>query len=58
MGVTDLKIYLINGAAMVMTLTTLEPALKIILLLVSIGYTVSRWVSLYNVKRTNLKQKK
>lgn len=53
MGATDIKIYLVNGSAMVVSMTSLEPALKIILLLVSIGYTVSRWVTLYNEKQIN-----
>jgi len=48
MGHTDLKIYLFNGMTMIISMTAIEPALKIMLLLVSIGYTINRWVALYN----------
>lgn len=55
MGHTDLKIYLFNGATMVISMTAIEPALKIMLLLVSIGYTVNRWITLYTDKKNNNK---
>lgn len=51
MGHTDLKIYLVNGATMAISMTAIEPALKIILLLVSIGYTINRWIGLYIDKK-------
>ena len=48
---TDLKIYAINAITMgVTTLTNLEVWLKIILLVVTIGYTVTKWVKLRNRK--------
>lgn len=50
MGGTDLKIYLINGTTMVISMSAVEPALKIMLLLVSIGYTLNRWYALYTAK--------
>jgi Cft2 family RNA processing exonuclease len=53
MGHADLKIYLFNGATMVISMTAIEPALKIMLLLVSIGYTVNRWITLYTDKKNN-----
>jgi hypothetical protein len=53
MGHTDLKIYLFNGATMIISMTAIEPALKIMLLLVSIGYTVNRWITLYTDKKNN-----
>lgn len=52
MGHTDLKIYLVNGTTMVISMTALEPTLKIMLLLVSIGYTINRWVALYTEKKS------
>ena len=55
MGTTDLKMYLLNGSTMIISLTTIEPALKIILLLLSIGYTINRWYALYNEKQINNK---
>tara|TARA_B110000027_G_scaffold52728_1_gene57476 strand:+ start:246 stop:395 length:150 start_codon:yes stop_codon:yes gene_type:complete len=48
---TDLKIYAINALAMgITTFTNLEVWLKIILLLVTIGYTVTKWIKLRNKK--------
>jgi hypothetical protein len=42
---TDMKLYMINSlTAMVTTLSHMETALKIILLAVTIGYTVSKWI--------------
>jgi hypothetical protein len=51
MGHTDLKIYLVNGATMAISMTAVEPTLKIMLLLVSIGYTINRWIGLYTDKK-------
>ena len=48
---TDLKIYLFNGATMAISMTAVEPALKIMLLLVSIGYTINRWFVLHTDKK-------
>jgi len=39
---TDAKLYGLNLTALFASLTTIEPVLKIILLLLSIGYTVLR----------------
>jgi len=55
MGHADLKIYLFNGATMAISMTAVEPALKIMLLLVSIGYTINRWFVLYTDKK-NIKE--
>jgi hypothetical protein len=44
---SDLKLYLINGSTL--GLTTLAPIqdwLKIILLIVTIGFTVSKWIKI------------
>jgi len=43
----DLKIYAINGTTLgVTTFTELEMGLKILLLIVTIGYTVTKWIDL------------
>ena len=43
----DLKIYTINGTTLgVTTFTELEMGLKILLLIVTIGYTVTKWIDL------------
>lgn len=46
MNTTDAKIYAINSASLMISMTEAEPVLKIVLLLVSIGYTVSKWLHL------------
>ena len=42
----DIKLLLINGAALAISMTNIEVWLKIILLLVTIGYTLSKWIKL------------
>ena len=42
MGATDIKLYGLNAVALSLSMTNLEPALKIILLILSIGYTAIR----------------
>jgi hypothetical protein len=39
----DLKVYLVNLATFGISMSTLETALKILLLMASIGYTAQRW---------------
>jgi hypothetical protein len=54
--VEDIKIYAINAlTAGVTSLTQLETGLKIILLIVTIGYTLSRW---WEIKERRKKNKK
>lgn len=43
MDIQDIKLYFINLATMAITMTQVEIFLKIILLMVSIGYTLSKW---------------
>ena len=43
MDIQDIKLYFINLATMAITLTQIEIFLKIILLMISIGYTLSKW---------------
>lgn len=41
---SDLKLYIINGSTIgVTTLAPIEDWLKIILLVVTIGYTIAKW---------------
>jgi len=42
----DVKLYVLNAAALSISMTSIEIYLKILLLLVTIGYTLSRWVKL------------
>ncbi len=49
MSINEIKLYLINGSTLgVTTFTSIEDWLKIILLLITIGYTLTKWVSLNN----------
>lgn len=41
---TDLKIYIINTIVLALTMTEIELGLKIILLICTIGYTISKWI--------------
>ena len=51
MTLSDMKLYAMNvGALGVTTFTQIEDGLKILLLLITIGYTISKWV---NIKKEN-----
>tara|TARA_R110002020_G_scaffold430551_1_gene640235 strand:- start:559 stop:711 length:153 start_codon:yes stop_codon:yes gene_type:complete len=50
MSVSDIKLLSINGLALAISMTHLEVSLKIVLLLVTIGYTISKWVKLKEKK--------
>jgi|TARA_R110001599_G_scaffold98245_1_gene252617 hypothetical protein len=41
---TDLKLYVLNSLVFAVTMTEIEMGLKIVLLVCTIGYTISRWV--------------
>ena len=44
MNLSELRLYVINGSTLgVTTFTQIENSLKILLLLVTIGYTVAKW---------------
>jgi len=44
MSLSDIKLYAMNGGALgVTTFTQIEDWLKIILLVVTIGYTITKW---------------
>lgn len=51
MTVDDVKLYAINSATIgITTFTRIEMGLKILLLLVTIGYTLSKWTDLKDKK--------
>tara|TARA_R100001480_G_scaffold35469_2_gene47667 strand:- start:307 stop:462 length:156 start_codon:yes stop_codon:yes gene_type:complete len=51
MSFTDLKLYAMNAGALgVTTFTQLEDGLKVLLLLVTIGYTITKWLKLRKEK--------
>lgn len=43
MSFTDIKIYALNGSSLMLSFTNIDAALKIVLLSVSICYTLQRW---------------
>ncbi len=53
MTLSDLKIYLLNSVALVVSFSEIEAILKIILLLVSIGFTVQRWYEIHKRNKDN-----
>lgn len=51
MDLTTLRVYILNISAMtVSTFNIVEDGLKILLLVVSIGYTIQKW---YEIKKKN-----
>jgi hypothetical protein len=52
MTTTDLKLYTLNIMSLFISMTAVEPALKIILLVASIGYTIQRWWIMNKTKET------
>jgi hypothetical protein len=51
MSISDIKLYAMNvGAIGVTTFTQIEDYLKVFLLLVTIGYTLHKWVNLKKEK--------
>lgn len=44
----DLKLYLLNASAMIISFTDVDMFLKLLLLIVSIGYTANKW---YNLRK-------
>ena len=51
MSLSDMKLYAMNAGALgVTTFTQIEDGLKIVLLLITIGYTVSKWININKEK--------
>ena len=46
MTIGDIKLYTLNLSTMAISMTQIDDILKMILLLVTIGYTVNKWVHL------------
>jgi len=47
MSLSDMKLYAMNvGTLSVTTFTQIEDGLKILLLLITIGYTISKWINI------------
>lgn len=52
----DIKVYAFSSAALGFSISDIEIALKIILLLASIGYTIQRWWVLRKQQNQNKEQ--
>ena len=51
-SMADMRLYGLNAMTLsVTTFSSLEMSLKILLLLISIGYTISRWIKLVDSKK-------
>jgi|TARA_R110000823_G_scaffold234843_1_gene361042 hypothetical protein len=48
--IADIKLLLINFSAFIFSMTNADTILKIILLLLTIGYTIHKWWLLYKNK--------
>jgi len=46
MAMGDLKLYAANMLVMMITMSDIEVILKILLLLITIGYTAFKWISI------------
>lgn len=53
MSLTDLKIYGLNVTTLGISFTDIDLILKIVLVLVSIGYTIHKWKLMYEKNRKN-----
>tara|TARA_R110000803_G_scaffold40473_1_gene87243 strand:- start:4020 stop:4199 length:180 start_codon:yes stop_codon:yes gene_type:complete len=43
---SDIKLYLLNASTFAISFTALDMTLKLLLLIVSIGYTINKWWAL------------
>jgi len=57
MNMGDVKLYALNLTAFSVSMTGIEDYLKVLLLLVSIGYTLSKWVGLKQEDKEEEKDK-
>ena len=52
MNYNEVKLWIINMAVITITFTQIENILKLILLIISIGYTIDKWID----RRKNKKE--
>lgn len=51
MDIQDIKLLAVNSISLMISMTQVELALKILLLVVSIGYTMQKWHDIYKGKK-------
>ena len=54
----DMRLYLINGGALALSFSPLETWLKVILLVVTIGYTLNKWIYINREQKLSKEIKK
>ena len=57
MNIVDLKMVVINISALAISMSQVDTALKITLLVISIGYTLNKWYYVIKNRRNNKKNK-
>ena len=55
MNYNEVKLWMINMAVITVTFTQIENTLKLILLIISIGYTIDRWIDKRKNKKDEIK---
>ena len=50
---SDVKLYLLNVSTLAISFSQIDMVLKILLLIVSIGYTINKWLYLREEKKQN-----
>ena len=55
MNYNEVKLWIINMTVITVTFTQIENALKLILLIVSIGYSLNKWINLRKNKKDEVK---
>ena len=51
MNFADIKVYMLNATALTVSFASVESALKLLLLVVSIGYTAQKWHQLHQEQK-------
>jgi hypothetical protein len=54
-NMSDIKLYAFNATSLVVSFSQIDMALKIILLVLSVGYTAQKWYLLDKERRQNKK---
>ena len=57
MNIVDIKMVAINISALAISMSQVDTALKITLLVISIGYTLNKWYYVIKNRRNNSKNK-
>lgn len=57
MTFTDIKIYSLNSTTLMLSMSNIDDYLKIVLLIISIGYTIQKMITLQNNNNKNKNDK-